>query len=581
MSISSITESKYTAMEMLSSGGTTIAEKAAGVIDGDAFEKLVQTLDEEDPFYENTRIRLFSIKEDTSSRYLYTMAPSHGTVYQYIIDGSASPDDEEEFSAMGDEQDFSDDVAFNKCWKEKSTQVSGLLHQEDWGWLVSVYTPILNSRGTMVGIVGCDFDAEGLYNEIRAQTIHQIIVASVFLVIGFGLMFVFLRMIFGRIRTIDGILKEISEGEGDLTKRIQVLHQDEIGELGGYFNRTLEKITHLVVAIKGRSTGLSTIGNELTHNMTQTAGDIKQITANIEDIKGQVTSQSASVTQTNATMEQVTKSIDQLNSHVEMQTASVSQSSSAIEEMLANIQSVTQTLKKNAENVSELGAASEVGRTGLQTVSQDIQEIARESEGLLEINTVMENIASQTNLLSMNAAIEAAHAGEAGKGFAVVAAEIRKLAENSSTQSKTISTVLKKIKNSIDKITKSTVTVLDKFQYIDSQIKIVSEQEENIRNAMEEQTQGSKQILEAIGTLNELTKQVKDSSGKMLEGSKEVIQESRNLETVTQRLLGGMNEMAAGANHINTAVNRVNEISDHNKEHIDTLVFEVSKFKVE
>ncbi|WP_461252397.1 methyl-accepting chemotaxis protein, partial [Treponema sp. R8-4-B8] len=144
------------------------------------------------------------------------------------------------------------------------------------------------------------------------------------------------------------------------------------------------------------------------------------------------------------------------------------QASTAIEEMVANISSVTNTLVSNTANVNTLKEASEVGRGGLQEVATDIQEIARESEGLLEINSVMENIASQTNLLSMNAAIEAAHAGEAGKGFAVVADEIRKLAESSSDQSKTIGTVLKKIAESIKQITSSTENVLARFEAIDS-----------------------------------------------------------------------------------------------------------------
>jgi methyl-accepting chemotaxis protein len=222
-----------------------------------------------------------------------------------------------------------------------------------------------------------------------------------------------------------------------------------------------------------------------------------------------------------------------------------------------------------------------VGHSGLREVSADIQEIARESEGLMEINSVMQNIASQTNLLSMNAAIEAAHAGEAGKGFAVVADEIRKLAENSGVQSKTISTVLKKIKDSIDKIIKSTDNVLNKFEAIDSGVSIVSEQEENIRNAMEEQSVGSKQILEAIGQLNEVTQMVKDSTTEMLEGSQQIIREGKNLEAVTEEITNGMNEMAIGADQINVAVDRVNGISGANKDSIDVLVQEVSKFKVE
>jgi methyl-accepting chemotaxis protein len=370
-------------------------------------------------------------------------------------------------------------------------------------------------------------------------------------------------------------------GEGDLTGKLDIRRKDEIGDMAGVFNGTMEKIKNLVLTIKNQSAALFNIGNELSSNMTETAAAINEITANIQSIKGRVINQSASVTQTSATMEQITINIEKLNGHVDRQSENVAQSSSAIEQMLANIQSVSQTLMKNAGNVKELIEASEVGRSGLQGVAADIQEIAKESEGLLEINAVMENIASQTNLLSMNAAIEAAHAGEAGKGFAVVADEIRKLAENSGEQSKTISTVLKKIKDSIDKITSSTDSVLNKFEAIDSGVRTVSDQEENIRNAMEEQSAGSKQILEAVGRLNEVTQLVKDGSIRMLEGSKQVIQESRNLELVTQEIADGMNEMAAGADQINVAVSRVNEISGENKENIDVLVKEVSRFKVE
>jgi methyl-accepting chemotaxis protein len=416
---------------------------------------------------------------------------------------------------------------------------------------------------------------------IRETAIVAIIFASVILAAAAVITFFVAQSIVKPIFGVTLTLKDISEGEGDLTKQIQSNAKNEIGDLSRYFNLTLEKIRNLVVVIKKQSAFLFDIGTELASNMTESAAAINEITANIQNIKARVINQSASVTETNATMEQITVNINKLNSHVEKQTANVSESSSAIEEMLANVQSVTQTLVKNSANVSDLKDASEVGRRGLQGVAADIQEIARESEGLLEINSVMENIASQTNLLSMNAAIEAAHAGEAGKGFAVVADEIRKLAESSGEQSKTIGTVLKKIKDSIDKITRSTGEVLTRFEAIDGGVKTVSEQEENIRNAMEEQGQGSKQILEAVGQLNEITQQVKGGSAKMLEGSKEVIQESKNLELVTQEITNGMNEMAAGAEQVNIAINRVNDLTGQNRDNINILVKEVSRFKVE
>jgi len=222
--------------------------------------------------------------------------------------------------------------------------------------------------------------------------------------------------------------------------------------------------------------------------------------------------------------------MEQLNDHVEEQSASVAASSAATEEMIANIQSVTDTLAKNSQNVRELQDASAAGHTSLTEVAGDITGISRESESLLEINSVMQNIASQTNLLSMNAAIEAAHAGEAGRGFAVVADEIRKLAESSSRQSKTIGGVLKNIKGSFDKISKSTDAVLGKFNAIGDGVKIVSEQEDNILRAMEEQGHGSKQILQAVGNVNEVTHQVREAARRLVESSKDTMHKTDDAE---------------------------------------------------
>ena len=376
-------------------------------------------------------------------------------------------------------------------------------------------------------------------------------------------------------------LKDIAQGEGDLTVKIPEKGKDEITELSRYFNQTIEKIKKLILIIKKEAEILSGIGNELASNMNETAAAVNEITANIQSIKGRVINQSASVTETNATMEQVTINIKKLNTNVEEQNTHVSKASAAIEEMVANIASVTSTLEKNSSNVKNLTNASEDGRSGLQEVASDIQEISRESEGLLEINSVMQNISSQTNLLSMNAAIEAAHAGESGKGFAVVADEIRKLAESSSEQSKTISTVLKKIKESIDKISNSTENVLNKFEAIDTNVRTVAQQEDNILHAMEEQGEGSKQILEGIGNVNKITNQVRSGSSEMLDGSQEVIRESLNLEKVTQEISSGMGEMATGADQINIAVTQVNEISTKNRDAIAKLIKEVNRFKVE
>jgi methyl-accepting chemotaxis protein len=448
------------------------------------------------------------------------------------------------------------------------------------GTMIQAY-PLFIGDAAEAWVVAASVPVSTVLAQVNGMISFAVIIAVISVLVSAVIVFFTALKITNPIVNVSETLKDISEGEGDLTKQIVIKSKDEIGDLSHYFNLTLEKIKNLVITIKTQTTALFDIGSELSTNMTETAAAVNEITANIQSIKGQVVNQSASVTETNATMEQITVNIDKLNEQIDHQTSSVSQSSSAIEQMLANIQSVTQTLVNNMENVRQLAEASEVGRVGLQEVAADIQEIAKESEGLLEINTVMQNIASQTNLLSMNAAIEAAHAGEAGKGFAVVADEIRKLAENSGEQSKTISAVLKKIKDSIDKITLSTNGVLDKFEAIDTEVKTVSAQVDSIKNAMEEQSTGSQQILEVIEQLNSITQEVKGGSTEMLEGSNEVIQESKHLETVTQEISDGMNEMVSGADQINSAVNRVNEISGVNRDNINALVREVSRFKVE
>jgi methyl-accepting chemotaxis protein len=249
--------------------------------------------------------------------------------------------------------------------------------------------------------------------------------------------------------------------------------------------------------------------------------------------------------------------------------------------MLANIHSVTQTLVKNTTNISSLAESSDEGRADLHKVSSDIQKIARESEGLLQINSVMKAIASQTNLLSMNAAIEAAHAGEAGKGFAVVAGEIRKLAENSAGQSKTISDVLKRIKESIDTMTNSTGIVIERFKTIEEEVRTVSGQETHIRRAMEEQEVGSRNILDAVTHLNEVTELVRNASKDMIDEGNDILKQSIDLKQLTADVSNSMEIMAESASHISNAVTRVNEISEENRENIQSLSAEVARFKVD
>ena len=380
--------------------------------------------------------------------------------------------------------------------------------------------------------------------------------------------------------SMEQALEQISK-DWDLTRKLHLHRHDEIGILCEYFNMTFEKMRGLLVGIKGETVSLSDTGSELTSQMTRTRKDIDGINSNIQVMRGQVLSQADKVNASAKSIEQIISGMNKLNDHITVQAESVAQSSSAIEEMLANVQSVTQTLVKNEANIASLAESSAAGRADLQKVSTDIQEIAHESESLLQINSVMQTIASETNLLAMNAAIEAAHAGESGKGFAVVADEIRKLAENSGGQSKTISGVLKKIKLMIDTITKSTSVVLDRFGTIEKDVQTVSDQETQIRNAMEEQGEGSRQILEAVNQLNSVTGLVRNSSSEMTTESKVVMDQSSDLRRITSDVAGSMDEMTQGADEILDAINKVQEIGEKNKKNISAVSRDIARFKVE
>jgi len=440
------------------------------------------------------------------------------------------------------------------------------------------YFPLLGAVGNPVGMFFLGISQEFAIATINAAMRNTVIAAVITLAI---VLFVMLLIITRVLKPISLLTQTIDEtANGDLTKRLPETGKDEIARASRSFNLTMEGLRKMIAAIKQQAGTLSDIGANLASNMTQTASAMNQIAANIQSIKGRVLNQSASVTETNATMEQVTVNISKLSGQVDSQTSAVSQASSAVEEMIANIRSVSETLAKNVENVHTLQESAGAGKASLQEMARDIQDIARESEGLLGINAVMENIASQTNLLSMNAAIEAARAGESGKGFAVVAGEIRQLAESSSAQSKTIGEVLKKIKDSMDKITRSADNVINNFEAINQGVNTVAEQEEAIRRAMEEQGHGGRQVLSASGQVGDITQQVRGSSIEMLEGSREVIAESKNLEKATQEITNGINEMAAGAEQVNQAVNTVNDLSGKTQENISTLTRAVSQFKV-
>lgn len=431
------------------------------------------------------------------------------------------------------------------------------------GWKIAVYAKIEE----MMGAVGA---------------LHQSLSLSgvIILLITLAIIYLVANGIVIPIRKIVSALQNIAQGEGDLTVRLPVHGNDEITDMSEYFNETIAKIETSIKKVEINSRNMEAIGNELSTNMTETASAVRQINTNIDGVKQQALTQAASVTETAATIKKIVRTIKQLNTGIEMQVTSVAQSSSSVEEMVVNIASIGQTLAKTDSAIKELTTATADGKAVIVTSNTVTQKIAEESGSLLEASSVIQHIASQTNLLAMNAAIEAAHAGETGKGFAVVADEIRKLAEESAIQGKAISATLKSLSGEIETLATSSKTVEEKFNTIFSLAEQVKNMSNRLTETMREQEGGSKEVLGAMKNINAVTTEVRTGSEEMLKGGEGVAQEMQKLDELTRIITNSMNEMAAGAVQINNAVQEVNAITQQNKQSIENLAKEVQKFKV-
>lgn len=230
-----------------------------------------------------------------------------------------------------------------------------------------------------------------------------------------------------------------------------------------------------------------------------------------------------------AHLENNLEAVNDLNSKTEQMAESLTESTMAVKEMVSQIDAITSVLATNSESVTRLLQACDEGHTILETVTATIREISANSQGLVEASTIIRDTAGKTNLLSMNASIEAAHAGEAGKGFAVVADEIRKLAEDSQEQTDSITEVLDSLKNSIESVAQSSTETLLRFENVAALTQTVHAQEMEIKGAVEEQNAGGQQVLQALDEVSRLTAIIDEEMKGVLDSSKTVLTQVQDL----------------------------------------------------
>ena len=370
------------------------------------------------------------------------------------------------------------------------------------------YYPVYNCDWVVI----CRAPCSDFYGGITILLHNMIIIALIALIIAFVVGFFVVNFAIKPLKKVGYAIKEIASGEADLTKRLPVGTKDEIGSLASGFNEFTEKLQAIVTELKESKGDLHIYGEQLGKMVQDNADFLGEMVNSIQGVNGEIANQHEKVNESVSAADEISKSVESLRELLQKQETGVEQASAAVTEMIGNISSVSNSVEKMAGEFESLQTDVDKGIAQQHEVNNQIQEIESQSKMLNEANKVISSIASETNLLAMNAAIEAAHAGDAGKGFAVVADEIRKLSETSAAESKKISAQLKGILGAISGVVDASSLSDRSFTAVAEKIQDTGNLVREIKQAMEEQSEGSKQIGDALSYMNDATAQVRTAS---------------------------------------------------------------------
>ena len=437
---------------------------------------------------------------------------------------------------------------------------------------ISYFFPIKDSDGNVLTSFYLGKPTSAVY-EIATQILVPLFIstAGVTILLILVMIFVLYKTVLNKVKFVGKSIKTLSSGNADLTVRVPVKGNDEFSELGSDVNQFINLLQSLVQKLNGAQTALEQIGTELGVNSQETASATNEIMANINSVRMQAETQSAAVSETSNVLEYSREHVGELVDLVNNQVAGITQASAAIEEMISNIAAVSNSVKLMSESFKILGLNVGDGNQKLENVGARVNEMAAQSKMLMQANNMIAQVASQTNLLAMNAAIEAAHAGEAGRGFSVVADEIRKLAETSAAQSKNIYAELKEISGSIDAVVGLSQEAQNSFDSIVNQLNVTDSIMNQIDNAMTEQSAASTQILDALSDMKGQSASVNEKSVNLRKGIEDVQNNMNVVSQVSNIILGSMDEMAAGSQQISTSTQSVSELARNTRENIEVM----------
>jgi len=368
---------------------------------------------------------------------------------------------------------------------------------------------------------------------------------------------------------------------GDLTVAFDERSSDELGRLAEDLRSFSASLRDALGTIQASSTSSIAVKEELVATATEASAAAHEIDVNTSSIAASITSLSGSVSEAAAIMADSSARLSTLEGDIDQQYAVVERSSEAVGGMIASIGAVADATRLRKEANAALGDSAASGARQLDetlTVIRSIRDRMGEISGAADL---IKNLANKTNLLAMNAAIEAAHAGDAGKGFAIVADEIRSLAEASSGGSKRINAVLKEIMARIAQAASAGEQTRGLFSGLEAELSAAAVAFEAVAEAMDGLRSGTREIQDSMRGLKEASDQVNEGRSALDAATRRSAEAIASAKRVALEVADGVGEIRTGMSDISAAVNSVASLSERVGEVIQALDGELRRFKTE
>jgi methyl-accepting chemotaxis protein len=401
-----------------------------------------------------------------------------------------------------------------------------------------------------------------ILSEVRAMTVFSVIIGLVFAAVTSFVIFVIVTGITKPIKESEVAAITLAKMQYDITLSSQK-RRDEIGELQRSLftirDNLQKKLEAMNLEIVSQHKNISA---NLKDVIKKSAEELAVITGSINLVEEKTGNQMESVNQTANAVDDIVQHINALENAVESQTRNSVKSSEAIEKMVEDVDSVRSIVLNAHETTGKLSKSSGEGRKMLGELTEELSIIAGQSTFLEEANATLVNIAAQTNILAMNAAIEAAHAGESGRGFAVVAGEIRNLAASSNRESASISNEIKKMRNNIANIQKASVATVHTMGAMFTEINDMGASFDEVTQAVEAQAANGAQVLDALSALRDTVGQVREGSSEIQKRSGLILESVENLKRISREVTDNVANVKSASQNISGSLEIAQKIAD-------------------